>query len=252
MHDQATLPTTPGAIIGHRKTGQPIRLIAGGSEPGGAPAPGGQAPAPPAPPAGTGQTPATGTAGDPAPQPTASQPQTFDEAYVKTLRDEAAANRVKARDAEAGRQALLDAIAKATGQTPANADPVKLAEQLTTEQATARQARVELAVYRVAGQPGVNANADALLDSRAVMAKLTDLDPTAADFTEKVTAAIKDAVTANPALAAAGQAPAPQRSGGEFTGGTGAGAPITEAQLAAMSPEEITKAYSEGKLAHLM
>lgn len=42
------------------------------------------------------------------------------------------------------------------------------------------------------------------------------------------------------------------RSGGEFPGGTGAGTPITEDQLAKMSPDEITKAYGEGKLKHLL
>lgn len=42
------------------------------------------------------------------------------------------------------------------------------------------------------------------------------------------------------------------KSGGDFSGGTGAGQPITEAQLATMSSDEIAKAYGEGKLKHLM
>jgi hypothetical protein len=42
------------------------------------------------------------------------------------------------------------------------------------------------------------------------------------------------------------------KSGGEFNGGSGAGVPITEDQLAKMTPAEVAKAYSEGKLKHLM
>lgn len=42
------------------------------------------------------------------------------------------------------------------------------------------------------------------------------------------------------------------RSGGEFTGAPGEGAPITEEQLNRMTPEQIAKAYAEGKLKHLM
>lgn len=42
-----------------------------------------------------------------------------------------------------------------------------------------------------------------------------------------------------------------KRSGGDFNGGNGAGQ-ITEAQLAQMSPDDISKAFSEGKLKHLM
>jgi hypothetical protein len=63
------------------------------------------------------------------------------------------------------------------------------------------------------------------------------------------TAAITKAVAKFAKLAkpaAAGQ------SGGDFAGGTGAGTPITEAQLAKMSSDDIAKAYAEGKLKHLL
>lgn len=46
--------------------------------------------------------------------------------------------------------------------------------------------------------------------------------------------------------------PSAGKSGGEFTGGSGAGPAITEEQLARMSPAEIQKAYDAGKLKHLM
>jgi len=38
----------------------------------------------------------------------------------------------------------------------------------------------------------------------------------------------------------------------DTSGGTGETGQITEAQLAQMTPEQIDKAFSEGKLAHLL
>lgn len=43
----------------------------------------------------------------------------------------------------------------------------------------------------------------------------------------------------------------PKRSGGDFSGGNGAGQ-ITREQLAQMSPADIDKALTDGKLSHLM
>lgn len=48
------------------------------------------------------------------------------------------------------------------------------------------------------------------------------------------------------------QPPAPPTSGADFTGTGGAGAPITEAQLAQMAPEQIAEAMQAGRLTHLM
>lgn len=44
----------------------------------------------------------------------------------------------------------------------------------------------------------------------------------------------------------------PGKSGGDFSGGTGAGQPISEAQLRAMSEDDIAKALVEGRLNHLL
>lgn len=44
----------------------------------------------------------------------------------------------------------------------------------------------------------------------------------------------------------------PAVSGGEFSGAPGEGQPITEEQLARMTPEQTVKALEEGKLAHLL
>ncbi|WP_076260862.1 hypothetical protein [Intrasporangium flavum] len=112
----------------------------------------------------------------------------------------------------------LDAIMAAInpekdGEKP---DPVKLAAQLTDSQRDGRQTKVELAVYKTASKH--SGDPDALLDSRAFLAKVADLDPSADDFQSKVDAAIKSAVADNPKLKAARAAGA---SGADRTGGSG-------------------------------
>lgn len=92
----------------------------------------------------------------------------------------------------------LEAITKALNPN-AKGDDKPTAEQLTkqlTERDTAaKQAQTELAVYKLAGKAG--ADADALLDSRAFLAKIAELDHT---DTKAVTKAISDAITDNPKL----------------------------------------------------
>lgn len=136
---------------------------------------------------------------------------------VRDARSEAGTARTAKNAAEQKQTETLDAIAKALGlkkdETP---DPAKLAEQLTTAQKDARDAQIELAVYRGAGKH--QGDADALLDSRAFLADVRDLDPTAKDFAAKVDAAIKDAVTKNPKLKTVLAAGA---SSVDHSGGTG-------------------------------
>lgn len=115
----------------------------------------------------------------------------------KETRQEAAAS----ASAEA-RNELAQTIGKALGliQEDKPVDPAELTAQLTASQGAARQAQVELAVYRNAG----DADPSALLDSRAFLDKVKDIDPgDAAAFS----AAISEAVQANPRLAAAQSAP---------------------------------------------
>lgn len=98
----------------------------------------------------------------------------------------------------------FDTIAKAFGAKTDEAppDPEALAKQVSDEQAKAREAAVQLAVYRNAGEHG--ANPDALLDSASFLRSLSEVDPTDA---EAVGEAIKAAVEANPRLAADGSKP---------------------------------------------
>lgn len=92
----------------------------------------------------------------------------------------------------------LEAIAKALNPD-AKGDEKPTAEQLTKQLAerdtATKQAQTELTVYRLAGKHG--ADADALLDSRAFLAKIADIDHTKTADVEK---AIKEAVESNPKL----------------------------------------------------
>lgn len=171
-------------------------------------------------------------------------------AEIERLRKENASRRVAARDAETkARKDIAAQIGKALGlvqdETP---DPQALAEQITTERAAAARARTELAVYRAAAANG--ADPDALLDSRAFLAKVDALDPTAEDFPALVAGLIKDATAANPKFRAVQVA---AKSGNDLSGGTGEQkGQLTREQLAALPPADRLKAASEGRLTHLL
>ncbi|MFC9934587.1 hypothetical protein [Glutamicibacter sp. NPDC127525] len=94
----------------------------------------------------------------------------------------------------------LAAIQKALNPD-AKGDEKPTAEQLTKQLAerdtATKQAQTELAVYKLAGKHG--ADADALLDSRAFLAKIAEIDHTKTADVEK---AIKEAVESNPKLKA--------------------------------------------------
>lgn len=139
---------------------------------------------------------------------------------IRDLRKEAGDNRVGKTAAEEQQQKILKAVAKAAGlkvddeeDTP---DAAKLTEQLTTTQQQARDAAVELAVFKAAGPAG--ADPIGLTDSRTFMTKVGKLDPTADDFAAKVKAEIETATKDNPKLKA-GRAPG--ASSVDHAGGTG-------------------------------
>jgi hypothetical protein len=137
---------------------------------------------------------------------------------VDALRAEVADWRTKAESAQ---QDFVGKVAKALGINGPGETPTveQVTDQLTAAQKDARERAVDLAVYRTAGTSG--ADPDALLDSASFRRRVTDLDPTAANFAEKVTAAISAAVKDNPRLAATPSA-AP-RSGGQIIGGSPTG-----------------------------
>ncbi|GAA4059793.1 hypothetical protein [Actinomadura miaoliensis] len=223
MHDPISLPTTPGAIIGYRKNGTPIRLIAGGNGEGGTGGDGSGAPA--GQPAGTGadsgqtgaqpsdpgQGPdgtAAGNDGQPGADGDISSLPEWAQKAIRDARAEAAKSRTTAKQtaAEQARQDLAQQIGKALGLVKDGdkaPDPAQLAQELAASQDEGRQARVELAVYKAAAKAG--ADPEALLDSRAFLAQIKDVDPGDA---KKISDLIKKAVESNPKVRAVQAPPA--------------------------------------------
>jgi hypothetical protein len=123
---------------------------------------------------------------------------------------------------------MAQAIGKALGLVKDEPiDPAKLTESLTTSQAEAKQARVELAVFRSAAAAG--GDPAALLDSSSFLASLAAVDPS---DSAAVTAAIQAAVAANPRLGAAPAGPQPPAPN-PAQGSSASGAPPDAAALIA-------------------
>jgi len=201
---------------------EPAPAVPGGAGPAAAAAP--AAPPPPAIPA----PPAAAPTAAPVP-PAAGEQQPGDglpddptalKAEIARLRRENGAERTNAKTAAAteARDAVLQEFGKALGFIK-EGDGALTTEQLTTEATAAkqeaRQAAIELAVYRTASKH--QGDPDALLDSRTFLAKVAALDPKAEDFTTKVADAIKTAVDENSKLKAAQVA---RRSSVDTAGGT--------------------------------
>lgn len=264
------LTMTPGAIIGYRMDGRPIRPIAGGSEPAVEPP---LTPAPAPAPATAPEPPAPAAPPQPPTAPAASSVEelpAWAQKNLTELRAEAAANRVKAKetaDALAAFQAdqakQRDALAKAfglAGDEPPTAE--QLTERLTAsnaerdaERKRAQQAAVELAVLRAAATQQVDGNT--LLDSRTFVSALDGLDPTAPDFGQKVTDAVNAAAEQNPRYKVAPAAPAPPeppaipKSGAEFGAPPQGPRQWTEEDVQRSSPSQLQDAINKGLLENL-
>ena len=193
-------------------------------------------PAPTEPPVATATPPADPKPADPPKaleQPTNPwEDPTAAKAEIERLRKEngAARTNAKAQAAEDARKELANTIGKALGivEDGTETDPAKLTESLTTSQAEAKQARVELAVFRNAATAG--GDPAALLDSSSFLKSLAEVDP--AD-SAAVTAAIQAAVTANPRLGAApGEPKAPAPNPAQGTSASGAPVGSLDAQIA--------------------
>lgn len=285
------LSMPPGAIIGYRKNGCPIRITGGGSEPAPEP-PATPAPAAPEPLPAPAPAPPGGSEPAPAPEPPASgqEPQgdpepdrvdklpSWAQREFRKLRDEAAGNRVRAKEladaqaaAETNHTRVLDGIAKALGLKPEEVTPDQIAAERDTAKAAAeqaaqraRQSDVKLAVlqHAFAGQ----ADGNALLDSVQFLRTVDALDPAAEDFGARVKDAIAVAVEANPrykADAGLPAAPPPPPSsppqpqvpasgpGQGFTSPPPGPRQWTEEDVARSNPSELTKAMEAGLLENL-
>jgi hypothetical protein len=140
---------------------------------------------------------------------------------ARGYRGEAAEHRTGKREVEQTLTDLQRKVAAAFGidvDGDGKPDPDKLAADLAKAQDTARMRSVELAVYRTAPESG--ADPAALLDSRTFLDSVSDLDPTAQDFTTRLGDKVTEAVKNNPRLSAGGGT---NGSGGRPGGGIGQG-----------------------------
>ncbi|WP_242882594.1 hypothetical protein [Actinomadura litoris] len=218
------------------------------------------APANPTPPSAPGSPPATPAPAPPAPGDVASLPD-WARKLITDARGEAAKTRTTAKQAaaEQARAELTTQIGRALGlitDEDTAPDPAALTDQLVAAQNDARRRTIELAVYQAAGRLG--ADPDAILDSRTFADSVSDLNPSDEAFTARLTERIAAALEANSRLRVPPPAPAPspppvpQAAGGEFPGAPATSAAITEAALGSMTPEQITAAFQNGSLSHLL
>ncbi|MEU0783538.1 hypothetical protein ABZ341_18430 [Streptomyces sp. NPDC006173] len=237
-----------------------------GTQPATPPEPTAPAPTPTEPAAPTSPEPAEPT---PTTEPKGKTPKfegEFDpakfEKLVENLRGDVAAEKAKREAAETkakdDQAAFMKKVAGAFGiETDEKKPPTpdELAKQLSEAQTetkafrdAARQTQVELAVHRNAARLG--ADPDALLDSRTFEKALSSLDPKADDFTTSMENAVKQALEANPKLAAKAPEPTEQPTpagGAQMDGAPGGKRQLGKADLDRMSPEEIDQAVRDGR-----
>lgn len=154
---------------------------------------------------------------------TQPQPKTYDEAYVRKLRDEAASHRTKVRELEGQIKTLpQDTVAKIFSALGLEPDPTKnLETQLAAAKATAEGATQTANARLIAAEAKVQAAALGVKPDRVSHAlKLADLstitvgedgEPNAVAIKAALEAVVKDLPELKGAQAAA-------RSGGEFNG----------------------------------
>nr|WP_280389903.1 hypothetical protein [Nocardia wallacei] len=172
--------------------------------------------------------------------------KSYDEAYVKKLRDEAAAARVKGKEAaekarqeaaEAAEKALTEKWAKALGLVKDDDEPADPAELLKQAEEREKQLAQERDSYAerlrnyarkdaiTDAARAADGDLDSILDSRKVISEIEKLDTTADDFAAQVEAIVKDAVDSNPKLKKAVDRASAPRSGGDLSGGNAAPKP---------------------------
>lgn len=258
------LPTTPGALIGYLpKSGRPVYVQAGGNGEGdggtGNTGPGDQG----------GQNGAPNGQGQ---QQTGQQPPQqngqgwkpqgdFDPEKASRLIENLRGELTSEKEKRTNSDKLLAQMAQKLGiDVNGKPDPDQLQQTITTREGELKQSRIENAILRSA--PKLDADMDALLDSRTFLAQLDDLDPADKTFAANVEKAIKAAIEANPRLKKAssgdangasgdgqngGQAP-PRTGAGDFNGSPGGNRQWTAADVDKASAEQIEKAMAEGLL----
>lgn len=118
------------------------------------------------------------------------------QALIRDVRKDAGDTRQKKNQAETALETFKDQVAVALGLKPDESkDPEKLAGKLADSRRETQDANTQLAVVRHASDH--EADVGELLDSTSFMAKVRALDYSASDFGQRVSDAIKDAVTSN-------------------------------------------------------
>lgn len=168
--------------------------------------------------------------------------------HARDWEGKAKANTQSAEEA-ATRDAAIKKIAAELGlPVDTKPDPEALTRALEAQRAENTQLARERAVLLAAHSAG--ADPAALLDSRAFLKAMEGIDPS---DSAAVTEAVKAAVAANPRYAVAPTAPAapapPQAStAGGFDGAPGGGRQFTAADVARMTPAQVSKARKDGLL----
>lgn len=193
---------------------------------------------------------ATGTPAAPAaPAPEAQAEKTYTAAELQSAIEEAqtAGTQAAAVAAQTARDELIQKFGRDLGlikDEDKAPDVDALTSRISTEQAKAKRAQVELAVTRKAAKAG--GDPEALLDSTAFLKAAKGLDPDADDFDTAVESAITAAVAANPKLSAAPVVPG--RSGGDPSKGDAeSNGQLTEAQFAKLPAAERLAAHKAGR-----
>lgn len=183
--------------------------------------------------------------------PASAKPSPWDDpakarAEIERLRHENAKDRTAAK--ENARRDLLKELGLVKDEND-HPDPADVAKQLKAKEADARQARVELAVYRAASAAG--ADPAALLDSSSFLAKTADLDIT---DDAAIADAIRSAVESNPRLAAVeqGRLPSYRPAGDVDTRVPTRPVQLSRQDIQRMSPDQIVKAKADGQLDDLL
>lgn len=112
----------------------------------------------------------------------------------------------------------FDELARAVVGEDADLEAIRSAfTDISSERGKTAEVLRENAVLR--NSMKLQANADRLIDSRSFMDTVKGLDPSASDFTEKITAAITKAVEDDPTLKTTGGTPRPARQQGTPSSG---------------------------------
>lgn len=157
-------------------------------------------------------------------------------------------------------QAVLAQITKHLGiDVEGKPDAEQLQQTIASREGELKQSRIENAILRAA--PKLNADMDALLDSRTFLSQLDELDPSDKTFAANVEKAIKAAIEANPRLKTQqstedakkdGQEPPARNGAGDFNAAPGGHRQWTADDVAKATPDQLNKAIADGLLTNYL